>query len=175
MVPANVLLFPARPRLLTRDVVGRVVGLSGEARVRGPRDGEWRAAAMGAPIRRETELITGLQTRLTVALSCGDLLQLKSVSCLSILDVTAAPTSRTIRLAGRFGGMLLFPEGDRERAFRLDAFPATAAPNDPASRPLGNGEQALDPPARWRVAERATELVLSGDNLDVRAVTLYRL
>lgn len=168
-----VLVFPARPRLRTRDVVGRIVGLSGEARVRGRQDGDWRAAAMGAPVRRETELITGLQTRLTVALSSGDLLQLKSVSCLTILDVSAAPTSRTIRLAGRFGGMLLFPEGDRERAFRLESFPPAAG--DPVSRPLGNGEWALDPPARWRAVERATEIAIAGDNLDVRAVTMYRL
>ena len=173
MANSNVLVFPARPRLRTRDVVGRIVGLSGEARARGPNDGEWRAAAMGAPVRRETELITGLRTRLTVALSCGDLIQLKSVSCLSILDVSATPTSRTVRLAGRFGGMLLFPEGDRGRAFRLESFPAALA--EAASKPLGNGEWALDPPARWRVVERATEIVIAGDNLEVRAVTLYHL
>jgi hypothetical protein len=161
LAPSNVLSFPVRAR--APSSVGQVVGVVGEGRIRDPQTGVWKPVRAGQTLRRGAELITGLGTHLAVALATGDLLRMDPVSCCVLVDLEVSPEERRIRIDGRFGGLTLMPAGDKERAFVIDPMPAGAAPivRD------GSGTS-------WRLTERGLDVVLRGDEVEVRAVTRYK-
>ena len=174
MPETNVLLFPARPRPAAADALGSVANLVGEARARDARSPAWRPLRNGMSLRRGTEVMTGLKTRLTIALRGGDLIQINSVCCLILQNVHVAGHVRQLRVAARFGGLTLLPGGNRDRAFTIDPFPNSVLPPEAIRRTLGNGEAPNAAPSVWGPFERATDIVIAGDVIELRAVTCYR-
>ena len=168
---SNVLPFPVQSRGARGDLLGSVVGLIGGARCRDSIQAPWRRVEAGLLVRRGLELITGPRSRLAVALSSGDVLQMKSESCCILVDVVVDAKARRIRVTGRFGGLVLFPGGDTRQAFKVDPFAHSAASAEVRPGPEG---MPPDPPTRWQATDRCTDIVILPGAIEVRAVTLYR-
>lgn len=155
---SNVLIFPAPVVTAVSPLLGQVLEVAGDARRREEGTGRWIPLRAGTVLRRGTELITGLSSRLLIGLRSGDAAELPPVSCCVLHDLRIGPGVRQLRVAGRFGGLILYPAGDRDRPFRIERFPT--GPLDPAS-------------AAWCAAQRLTDIVISGERIELRAVTCY--
>lgn len=165
--PSNVLPFPDRRRRRRPNLMGRVVGLIGEARYRDPATAAWKRVTPGLPLKRGAELITGKNARCALSLATGDVLQMTGSSYCHLVGVGFDRDTCQIRLAGRFGGLTLFPGGDTARPFRMD----------PLHLPAATGQGAPDdddqPPSIWRVTDRCTDIIISDEGIEMRAVTRF--
>jgi hypothetical protein len=163
VIPTKVVAFrrpaPAPARL------GVVAGLVGEARYRDPRSGGWRPLRAGMKLRPGTEVVTGRRSRLTIGLAGGDAIRLAPVSCCVLREAADEGDRRRVRLECRFGGWSLLPAGDPTRAFRV-------APLLPPTD--DDGTLPHEPPDGWCLADRAVEVVVEGDRIELRAVNGYR-